>query len=51
VDLLRKIKPRKTGGHHRVPESEIDRLFPTKLTAATPERDADSFARSAGAIS
>ena len=27
-----KIKTAKTpGGHHRVPESEIDRLFPTKL--------------------
>ena len=27
-----KVKTAKTpGGHHRVPESEIDRLFPTKL--------------------
>jgi len=34
VDLSRKIKTAKTpGGHHRVPESEIDRLIPEKTGA------------------
>src|SRR5260370_1650245 len=39
-----KIKSVKTpGGHHRVPDSEIDRLFPKKMTAGNIKTHRDNF--------
>src|SRR5260370_42254501 len=39
-----KIKSVKTpGGHHRVPESEIDRLFPKKLERASIDSPRNNF--------
>ena len=44
-----KIKTVKTpGGHHRVPESEIDRLFPTKLTRGDLSSRRGSFRKISG---
>lgn len=44
-----KIKTAKTpGGHHRVPESEIDRLFPTKLTRGDLASRRGSFRKISG---
>ena len=47
-----KIKSVKTpGGHHRVPESEIDRLFPKKFSQGTSKRAGAISGRSADATS
>jgi len=44
-----KIKTAKTpGGHHRVPESEIDRLFPRKLDRGDIETRRGNFRRISG---
>jgi molybdopterin-binding protein len=44
-----KIKSAKTpGGHHRVPESEIDRLFPQKLRRGDIESRRGNFRRISG---
>jgi molybdopterin-binding protein len=44
-----KIKTTKTpGGHHRVPESEIDRLFPAKLTRGDLSSRRGSFRKISG---
>jgi molybdopterin-binding protein len=44
-----KIKTTKTpGGHHRVPESEIDRLFPKKLQRGAPESRRGNFRKISG---
>jgi molybdopterin-binding protein len=44
-----KIKSVKTpGGHHRVPESEIDRLFPKKLSYGDIESRRGSFRKISG---
>ena len=44
-----KIKSVKTpGGHHRVPESEIDRLFPKKLERGDIETRRGNFRRISG---
>jgi molybdopterin-binding protein len=44
-----KIKTAKTpGGHHRVPESEIDRLFPTKLDRGDIETRRGNFRKISG---
>ncbi|HEY2462030.1 MAG TPA: helix-turn-helix transcriptional regulator [Candidatus Acidoferrum sp.] len=44
-----KIKTAKTpGGHHRVPESEIDRLFPQKLDRGTIENRRGNFRKISG---
>jgi molybdopterin-binding protein len=44
-----KIKTTKTpGGHHRVPESEIDRLFPKKLQRGAPESRRSNFRKISG---
>ena len=45
----KKIKSVKTpGGHHRVPESEIDRLFPKKLERGDIETRRGSFRKISG---
>jgi molybdopterin-binding protein len=45
----KKIKSVKTpGGHHRVPESEIDRLFPKKLERGDPEARRTNFRKISG---
>lgn len=36
------------GGHHRIPESEIDRLLPRITTAGTPEKRRRTFRRISG---
>jgi molybdopterin-binding protein len=44
-----KIKSMKTpGGHHRVPESEIDRLFPKKLNYGDIETRRGNFRKISG---
>jgi molybdopterin-binding protein len=44
-----KIKTAKTpGGHHRVPESEIDRLFPQKFERGEPRQRRGDFRRISG---
>jgi molybdopterin-binding protein len=44
-----KIKTAKTpGGHHRVPESEIDRLFPQKRDRGEPRQRRSDFRRISG---
>jgi molybdopterin-binding protein len=44
-----KIKTTKTpGGHHRVPESEIDRLFPKKLQRGVIENRRGNFRKISG---
>jgi molybdopterin-binding protein len=44
-----KIKTAKTpGGHHRVPESEIDRLFPKKLERGDYTRRREGFRKISG---
>ena len=44
-----KIKSMKTpGGHHRVPESEIDRLFPKKLSYGDIETRRGNFRKISG---
>ena len=44
-----KIKTAKTpGGHHRVPESEIDRLFPRKLDRGAVEIRRGNFRKISG---
>jgi len=44
-----KIKSVKTpGGHHRVPESEIDRLFPKKLTYGDIQTRRGNFRKISG---
>lgn len=44
-----KIKSMKTpGGHHRVPESEIDRLFPKKLSKGVVETRRGNFRKISG---
>ena len=44
-----KIRTAKTpGGHHRVPESEIDRLFPTKLGRGDIETRRGNFRKISG---
>lgn len=44
-----KIKTAKTpGGHHRVPESEIDRLFPKKFERGAPEIRRGNFRKISG---
>src|SRR5271165_4091645 len=44
-----KIKSAKTpGGHHRVPESEIDRLFPQKLDRGEIETRRGNFRKISG---
>jgi molybdopterin-binding protein len=44
-----KIKTTKTpGGHHRVPESEIDRLFPKKLQRGALESRRTNFRKISG---
>ena len=44
-----KIKSLKTpGGHHRVPESEIDRLFPKKLERGDIEMRRGNFRKISG---
>jgi len=44
-----KIKSVKTpGGHHRVPESEIDRLFPKKLDRGDIEARRGNFRKISG---
>ena len=44
-----KIKTAKTpGGHHRVPESEIDRLFPKKLERGDPRERRGNFRKISG---
>ena len=44
-----KIKSTKTpGGHHRVPESEIDRLFPKKLQRGFIENRRGNFRKISG---
>jgi molybdopterin-binding protein len=44
-----KIKTAKTpGGHHRVPESEIDRLFPKKLDRGDIESRRGNFRKISG---
>jgi molybdopterin-binding protein len=44
-----KIKSVKTpGGHHRVPESEIDRLFPSKLSHGDIETRRGNFRKISG---
>jgi len=44
-----KIKTAKTpGGHHRVPESEIDRLFPRKLDRGDIETRRGNFRKISG---
>jgi molybdopterin-binding protein len=44
-----KIKTTKTpGGHHRVPESEIDRLFPKKLQRGALESRRGNFRKISG---
>jgi len=40
--------PRHTGGHHRVPESEIDRLFPKSWNAEILRRGAVTFRKISG---
>jgi molybdopterin-binding protein len=45
----KKIKSVKTpGGHHRIPESEIDRLFPKKLERGDIETRRGSFRKISG---
>ena len=45
----KKIKSMKTpGGHHRVPESEIDRLFPKKLERGDIETRRGNFRKISG---
>jgi len=45
----KKIKSVKTpGGHHRVPESEIDRLFPKKLERGDPAARRINFRKISG---
>ncbi len=45
----RKIKTMKTpGGHHRVPQSEIDRLLPKKLERGSVARRRGEFRRISG---
>jgi len=45
----KKIKSVKTpGGHHRVPESEIDRLFPKKLERGDPAERRNNFRKISG---
>ena len=45
----KKIKSVKTpGGHHRVPESEIDRLFPKKLERGDPAERRTNFRKISG---
>jgi len=45
----KKIKTAKTpGGHHRVPESEIDRLFPKKLERGDFKQRRDGFRKISG---
>ena len=36
------------GGHHRIPESEIDRLLPRTAVTGTPEKRRRSFRRISG---
>jgi len=36
------------GGHHRIPESEIDRLLPRVITKGTPEKRRRTFRRISG---
>lgn len=44
-----KVKTTKTpGGHHRVPESEIDRLFPKKLQRGAIESRRGNFRKISG---
>lgn len=44
-----KIKTAKTpGGHHRIPESEIDRLLPKKLTRGNVAQRRSDFRRISG---
>jgi molybdopterin-binding protein len=44
-----KLKTAKTpGGHHRVPESEIDRLFPKKLERGDTETRRGNFRKISG---
>lgn len=44
-----KLKTAKTpGGHHRVPESEIDRLIPTKLDRGEPATRRGAFRKISG---
>ena len=44
-----KIKTAKTpGGHHRIPESEIDRLFPQKRERGEPRTRRTDFRRISG---
>ena len=44
-----KIKSMKTpGGHHRVPESEIDRLFPRKMERGTIESRRNNLRKISG---
>jgi molybdopterin-binding protein len=46
---LRKIKSMKTpGGHHRIPQSEIDRLLPKKLERGVVARRRGQFRRISG---
>jgi len=46
---LRKIKSMKTpGGHHRIPQSEIDRLLPKKLERGPVARRRGEFRRISG---
>ena len=39
------------GGHHRIPESEIDRLLPRVASPALPRSGGGCFGASAGATS
>jgi molybdopterin-binding protein len=39
---------RTAGGHHRIPESEIDRFLPRKATTGEPARRRTSFRRISG---
>lgn len=39
---------RTAGGHHRIPESEIDRFLPRKATTGAPARRRTSFRRISG---
>ena len=36
------------GGHHRIPESEIDRLLPRVVSSGTPEKRRRTFRRISG---
>ena len=36
------------GGHHRIPESEIDRLLPRVIVSGTPEKRRRTFRRISG---